>query len=194
MKGARIIAGVFCCFRGSLRFYPKLHSMRKVFLQLFLSAISCAFVQAQPAFKAFEGKTYEVYFWADESGILIDSLPDATSGRPKLMVLIEFPVLLNSKAVSEEGGIRYNAGLSDSPNCGYRVIVSMTSDSISFSTEYPLSYDPCLGHTDAADWIWEALGGKKRYSWKMLRDGLMIYDADRRVVIALHPGSKSKKH
>lgn len=97
-----------------------------------------------------------VFFAKTGDDILIDSLAKQDSAYIKLQIPFVFPG--NGSQTSEgDGVVIYGTGRSDKNNCNFNIHIRISADSISLITK-PLSPDPCRGHTDWSDAVWELFG------------------------------------
>jgi hypothetical protein len=135
------------------------------------------------------GKTYDAYYMSNGNHMIIDSTAASDTAKFKAELSITFPVNPGDSGGLRKGLIKYGAVHHDPNNCSIQPVIIITSDSIFITTmiEGLEIYDPCAGHTDFADEIWEFFEENVKTSYIKQGNNIEIIWDDGKKVICLRP-------
>lgn len=152
------------------RFTKSTKSIRLLII-CFLSAFLSLTAVGQVDLKSMNGKTLRA--------IKVDSVE--LRGSNHFRLTIQLPKS-DSHDLSGNGYLHYRKRRGE--HCGFKTYIEVTKDSILLKTAYPESFDPCRGHTDLADMIWEMFGENLKYFYKSNADGtITIYRSGKPMVV-----------
>jgi hypothetical protein len=143
--------------------------------------------------KHLKGRSYEAYFMQNGKDILIDSTSLKDPFHPGLEFIIDFPKQLSDSGLQGKSTIRYYSVSNN--DCNFTPQTRVTADSVFFITMNGdmQIYDPCEGHTDWADGVWNMFTGNVSASYSIYQDHLLITWDNGNKKLYLRPVHSRKK-